>query len=79
MSFSLELFSASTNGKKANSFFVHAGSTVPFYIANPVLNDKQTKNSTLGQYLQGTMTILKVKIPADSSTSVTTIKCLTIM
>jgi len=51
--------SASTNGKKADSFWVHAGSTVPFYITNPTINEKQTKNAMLGQYLQGTMTLLK--------------------
>ncbi len=53
--------SASTNGKKASSFTVHAGSTVPLYISTPQNgNEKQTKNAMLGQYLQGTMSIAKV-------------------
>jgi hypothetical protein len=55
------VFSASTNGKKASSFTIQAGATTPLYISTPLGNDtKLTKNATLGQFLQGTLTLAKV-------------------
>ena len=53
--------SASTNGKKASSFSIQAGATVPIYISTPQGNDaKHSKNAMLGQYLAGSFTIAKV-------------------
>ena len=50
---------ASIGGKKCNTLSVHAGTTVPIYLASPGSNDKHAKNAMLGQYLSGTLTLAK--------------------
>ena len=63
-SVSVDLYSsfanASTNGKKTNVMSVGKGAVVPLYIG-AINTDKYAKNSTMGQYLSGVMTLPKVR------------------
>ena len=60
---SLDIYSshaqASIYGKKCSVLHIAKGATAPIFLTAPNVNDKYTKHSGIGHYLQGSMTFAK--------------------